>query len=416
MAKDFMMEAVQDYNNEEVIEAYKQEYTKALKKACKEYVEYLEITLFGSVGGSQNVNGSVLNERQEAALKYINAYKQYMVSTVDMQQDAVNALLEYCEPGLTIEKIRSADYGLDDAIIAKLSNPDTYEMFLEHMIDYFVEDLVKYIYDQIKPNMAVKEFTALVRGWVTKAIKWDRVNNKFSLDLSAAKKQIAEDAKKYAFTFTFDSFLNMLCQTNVDNIACGQQMINQVLHDGSFSGEISEHYKKVKSGIAKAAFNLCKSAWKTGNKIAGLIGAAYSWDSESQGRGAFEMYSVYLADAYKYHLTYTSGSMALLYDWNYLSNQSISRLEQLRSALIILMNNDVDALTYYRAMRTINENAGWRYHLVLRDDNGNEKDRYDRSDYASLGLIDAQIEAFNEIKQKVIVVPADIQKIINKYK
>ena len=417
IAEDLVTDTVKDYNNEALLEAYKKEYAKAMKLACKEYVEYLEITLFGEIGASSKVNINTLDDRQKAALTYINAYKQYMTNDAQLQKDAVTALLKFCDSTLTVSQLSRDSISLKDVIIAQFTQRKTYADIADRLFDYLAEDVTNAILKKFNLDSSLNKAIAKdIKGCI-RAFIWNDSANWFkSPDWSALDTKIRTMAAKYTVVLSASSFLSMLCDCSVTKVLDAREQRDYRDNNLEVPSEVKADNAKLKTAIGKAAFNLCKQAWKTGTEIAGLIGDVAELNSQNSGRAMFEMYGVYMAGAFKYRLTYTSGAMVLNFNWDYLSTLSVKELEQKRAGLITLMNNDVDALTYYRNMRTVNENANWKFHLVLRDTNGNETDRYVQSDYASYALIDAQIDWINAVKKWMVKVPSDIQVIINKYK
>ncbi|MBQ6173491.1 MAG: leucine-rich repeat protein [Clostridia bacterium] len=418
--EDEVNQFVKDYDSVVLLDAYKKVYAEAMRQTSRDYADYLETALFGGIGMASRVDTRNMDRLEESAYRYIQKFRTLSLQPDSAFEDsAVDALVEsiykdrpslhqmICDHNGRLDMNKVAEFGDDvgQYLIEYYTKPTNYIPIIQNVLKELLKELIDQACSENKVPWVVSDLLKEIPDLVLKLVQVD--NNEVKIDFGAFIDGLYTALWKYLSVDSADLVLVSFCEFTDANTLfnVSKQYLDRyypILSTEEYHQSLNEldaDCKALAKGFVDTIREMVKYSWKIGAELDELIKNASKWSEEANGKRVFELYACCLADSLSYHYkVQASGNIPL---YKLFNTMSVQELETLRKSMIALLNNDEMMLLYLRNMRTVNEQAGWRFLLGMEG-----SDQYiTQYDYPSAESIDRVIEFVRSTKAVFLSAP-----------
>ena len=423
-------ETVKEYDAMLLTEAYKKEYCRVIKLVCEDYVDYLEMTVFGGKGKSSKKQPPNMDRREASAYQFIQAYKKIVNSSnKELEDEAISDLLTYAfgtssasgrmlDDGngkINVDLISEYSHDFRAFLIEYLKQPDIWEtigkQILKDILKIVFEAKGKeYGFDVVPANALTNLIDDLADCVIDHSGKF---NANFYDDMHNT---LTSKLAGYAWKGSAEMVLKGIIYSNIQEMFT--MGTKSLMHAGLspkeqqfWLKESVQSTNELKKNCAETIREMISAAWEAGKSGDELIQSAASLIADLNGLTLYEEYASRFADT----MTYRSLFMAktLFFTDNFESevkNMGIPELEKLRQSTITLINNDKAMFTYLLNMRTINEDNEWKFRPYRKVDNNEEY--YDNNTFPTETQLKTVISELEKYEKEMMTIPKAIQEII----
>ena len=362
----------------EIIDAYVDDYEKAMMDICDDSISYLKHTYFGD---SWSGSAAYVDTYKEQAQIVVDNYAKLKGDSASIRAEARSHIL--------------SEMGLTEEMLSRAMDPKYGDEISTIVLQKYVNEVVKDLLKQATEAALCKIFNVPQIG--INDVQYGYYLGAINSRLASAVDDciVFEDG---VIAIKPEEFAKAL--GDVDSIIkdMGGIFVKELfLHILKENASVGTDLLSARNSVLKAVGSLYSDCWSFGKHFAYAIRAEYDASQQTVGLGKFDKEGCNLIISLDLISSVKANAGLVALSAANIDSMSISELDVLRSSVLTMLNDELLAVRTYESMKTIRQNAGkaGQYWLTeYKDENGS------KHDYT--WLTDAQISVMKSYLQKEI--------------